>query len=249
MVQNGSFEEGWQDMPPAPGSLINQQPNGWTLRWIEPGDSLFGVSDTASGIPECVHKLADQLPPHEQPGGTDALILDGTTTYKIFHFGASFGAELKQTITGLAAGTTATLRVPVLAVLHGDADPYAAESGVWVNGLGQWVNAGAMGNRNWFEHAVQFTAPDDGQAEVLIRVKSKWPSPKDFFIDHIRLETESDQPGRGDDPPIPDPLRPGVVLNVPETTPVVTATSKNAGAVIIIMPEGLDIEIRRTSSN
>lgn len=249
MLQNGSFEEGWQDMPPAPGNLINQQPNGWTLQWIEPGDSLFGANDTASGVPECVHKLADQLPPNEQPGGPDALILDGTTTYKIFHFGASFGAELKQTIAGLAAGTTATLRVRVLAVLHGDADPYAAESGVWVNGSGQWVNAGTMGNRNWFEHTVQFTVPNDSQVEVLIRVKSKWPSPKDFFIDHIRLEAEPGEPGRGDDPPIPDPLRPGVVLDVPETMPVVKATSKDAGAVIIIMPEGLDIEIRRTRSN
>ncbi|MCP5094394.1 MAG: hypothetical protein GY943_02445, partial [Chloroflexi bacterium] len=87
MLKNGSFTEGWTDMPPAPGNLINQQPNGWKLRWIEQDESLFGTGDKATGVPECVHKLAKQLPANEQLGAKDALILAGDTTYKIFHFG------------------------------------------------------------------------------------------------------------------------------------------------------------------
>jgi hypothetical protein len=246
MLQNGSFEEGWTDLPPAPGHLSNQQPHGWTLRWVEPGKALFGATDMAGGVPECVHKLSEQLPPNEQPGGPNALILDGTTTYKIFHSGAAFGAELKQTVTGLKPGSNATLIVPILAVLYGEPDPFGAESGVWVNGEGQWVNGGAMGNRNWFEHTRPFTVPVNGRAEIAIRVKSKWPRPKDFFIDHIRLQAETGGSQRGDVPPIPDPLRPGVILDVPANMEVVTSTARDIGAVIVIAPEGLEITIRRS---
>ncbi|MBE2222145.1 MAG: hypothetical protein IAF02_11420, partial [Anaerolineae bacterium] len=175
MLKNGSFSEGWTDMPPAPGNLINQQPNGWTLRWIKPGESLFGAGDTARGVPECVHKLSGQLPLNERLGGSQALILAGTATYKIFSAGASFGAELKQTVTGLQRGTTANLTVPVLVDLHGETDPFGAESGVWVNGEGQWIHGGKMQNRRWFRHKVTFAVPDNGEAEIVIRVKSKWP--------------------------------------------------------------------------
>jgi hypothetical protein len=45
-----------------------------------------------------------------------------------------------------------------------------------------------MGDRTWYRHTLFFTAPDDGAAELLIRVKGKWDSPKDFFIDDLRLE-------------------------------------------------------------
>lgn len=254
MLQNGSFEEGWTDLPPVSGNLINQQPQGWTLRWIEPGESLFGANDQAGGIPECVHKLAHQLPPNEQPGGPDALILDGSATYKIFHSGAAFGAELTQTVSGLTPGSQATLTVPILAVLYGETDPFGAESGVWVNGEGAWVHSGTMGNRNWFEHEVTFTVPDDGQVEIAIRVKSKWPRPKDFFLDHIRLEAETTGSQRGDDPLIPDPVRPvpgepgsgrqQLSLAVPRGLPVVTAKARNIGSVIVIVPEGYEVIVK-----
>ena len=155
MLKNGSFTEGWLDMPPY-GNLINQQPNGWILRWIEPGNSLFGAGDKAGGVPECVHKLARQLPPNEQLGAKDALILAGDTTYKVFHAGSPFGVELKQVVTGLKPGSEATLTVPILAVLHNEPDPYGAESGVWVNGQGSWVNGGQMGDRSWYRHQQTF---------------------------------------------------------------------------------------------
>ena len=241
MLKNGSFSEGWTNLPPTPGFLINQQPNHWQLRWIEPGQSLFGAGDTAGGVPECVHKLAEQLPPDEQAGGSNALILDGTVTYKIFHSGSPFGAELKQTVTGLTPGTTAVFTAPVLAILHNETDPFGAESGAWVNGEGRWANATEMGNRRWFRHVVPFTVPESGTVEVMIRVKSKWPRAKDFFVDAITLVVEED-PVFGDPPFKPRPIN-HVRVQVPENIQVVLTTCLTPGVVVVSVPEGLEVEV------
>ena len=263
MLKNGSFTDGWSDMPPAPGNLINQQPNGWQLTWIEPGKSLFGAGDKASGVPECVHKLAKQLPAHEQLGAANALILAGDTTYKVFHFGGAFGTELKQTVTGLKPGSKATLTAPVLAVLYDETDPYGAESGVWVNGIGEWVHSGKMGNRNWYRHKVEFTVPDNGQATISIRVKSKWPRKKDFFIDGITLNAESVEHATSNPPPVggtgsptddtnggsESGTQPGkkekVVVTVPARMKVVKETSNEADTVVIIVPKGTRVKVKK----
>jgi len=135
MIRNGDFMEGWRDLPPAPGFLINQEPNGWQLSWLEPGENLYDdPGGLALGVPECVHKLSSQLPPDEQMGQPRALILAGDTTYKIFSASPSFGATLSQTVEGLDPGSSATLIVPMQVHLQGDGDPFAAETGVWVNG-------------------------------------------------------------------------------------------------------------------
>jgi hypothetical protein len=96
---------------------------------------------------------------------------------------------LTQTISLLPTGVSWRLTVPILVDLHGDTDPWGAESGVWVNGFGRWANAETMGHRNWYDHVVEFT-PAAGQAEIVIRVKDKHGH-KDFFIDNIRLEMVS----------------------------------------------------------
>ena len=43
---NPSFEDGWQDVQATP-TLINQQPAGWDLRWLEPGELLWDSQDEA----------------------------------------------------------------------------------------------------------------------------------------------------------------------------------------------------------
>ncbi len=189
-LQNGSFEEGWTNLPPAPGWLINQQPMEWTLSWVELGEPIFGSGILSGGVPECVHKHNFQLPPDEQLGGEHALVLDGEWTYKIFHAGAAFGATLTQTISSLPVGAEYLVTVPILVDLHGDPDPWTAESGVWVDDQGDWVNAGVMGSRSWYEHVISFTVPQDGEITLMVRVKSKWNSPKDFFIDDVRMNDE-----------------------------------------------------------
>lgn len=256
MLKNGTFTEGWMDLPPY-GNLINQQPNGWILRYVEPGNPLFGAADKAGGVPECVHKLARQLPPNEQLGAKDALILAGDTTYKIFHASSPFGVELKQVVTDLKPGSEATLTVPILAVLYSDPDPYGAESGVWVNGQGVWVNSGQMGNRSWHHHKVTFTVPDNGTAIIEVRVKSKWPRPKDFFIDGIVLKAEADEPK-----PIilPDPLmipdrdreketavstptpQQTVTIQLPAGMKLITAVADEANTVVVVVPPGVSVK-------
>jgi hypothetical protein len=248
MLKNGSFSNGWTDMPPAPGNLINQKPNNWTLRWIEPGQSLFGAGDIAQGVPECVHKLSDQLPRHERLGGSNALILAGEATYKIFSAGAPFGAELSQVVTGLKPGTKATLTVPVLVDLHGESDPFGAESGVWVNGEGHWVNGGQMGSQRWFRHENEFTVPDNGKIEVIIRVKSKWPRPKDFFIDGIEFEAEesTDDVIVVPDDDMPSSSETAVSVTVPADLDlqVVTTTCHTPGVVVVSVPEGVEVDVK-----
>lgn len=242
--------EGWQDKPPAPGNLINQEPNFWSLEWIEPGQPLYGDPNSfAQGVPECVHKLADQLPPHEQPGQPGALILAGDTTYKIFHANAPFGATLAQTVSGLQPGSQATLVVPILVVLHGETDAFGAESGVWINGSGGWVNGHAMGNRNWFRHRLSVTIPDSGQAEVVIRVKSKWPLPKDFFIDGISLEAspaveEDDTPHEEDEAPGDGPQETLIVhMRVPPGLRLVSTTGAPEDTIEVKLPRGVEIKL------
>jgi PKD repeat protein len=190
MVPNGSFEEGWTDIPLGSeyGYLINQEPAEWTLEWVWPNDRIFGSDDVATGVPECVHKHNNQLPADEKLGGPDALILEGNWVYKVFHGGASFGVTLTQVITGLPQGAVARLRVPVQVHLHDDPDPWGAESGSWVNDYGQWVNGATMGDRRWYVHEHNFVVPDDGEITLVVRFKSKWALPKDFFIDAVQLE-------------------------------------------------------------
>ncbi len=257
MLKNGTFTEGWMDMPPV-GNLINQQPNGWILRWVEPGNSLFGAGDKAGGVPECVHKLAGQLPANEQLGAKDALILAGTSTYKVFHAGSPFGVELKQVVTGLKPGSKATLVVPILAVLYDETDPFGAESGVWVNGQGEWINGGQMGNRKWHRHKVTFTVPDNGTAIIEIRVKSKWPRKKDFFIDGITLEAKPGPETENEIPKIlPDPIvipdrdketaeaattGQTISIKVPSGMKLITAVSNEANTIILVVPPGVSVQ-------
>lgn len=264
MLKNGSFTEGWTDLPPAPGFLINQQPNSWTLTWVEPGQKLYGSNDMVQGVPECVHKLASQLPPNEQLGGPDALILAGNTTYKIFHASQSFGAELKQRITGLAAGSTAKLIAPIFVDLHGDGDDYAAESGAWVDTtgsanptdwVGQWANGARMGQRRWYRHEVTFTVPTSGEVTVYLRVKSKWARPKDFFIDGIQLEAQTADPDvlrvpremmpttpAPTPPPVENPIT--VTLTAPAGYNVIIDASDDPHTIVVKLPAGLRLDVR-----
>ena len=199
---NPSFEEGWTDIQSGHASL-NQQPSGWELRWLEPGELLWDSQDKANGVPECRHLNTIHLPPNEQPGGPDALILDGEWTYKIFHAGASFGARLKQTVTGLVPGSGIFLQVPVLVDRHRDGDIWAAEIGLSVNGPTRWWQPD---NRRWLYPKIDDAVADEnGEAKVVIRVKSKWDKPKDFFIDKIFFHgTPAESPPP---PPEPEPER------------------------------------------
>ena len=53
---------------------------------------------------------------------------------------------------------------------------------------GGWANARDMGDRRWFYHVIEFNLPTPTEVGVLIRVKSIYASPKDFFVDAVWLE-------------------------------------------------------------
>ena len=193
-LRNPSFEEGWHDI-----EFGNQRPKKWEISWVNPGDPLYDSADLATGVCECVHKLASQLPPDEQPGGTNALILSGTAVYKLFS-GQAWGTTLSQSLD-LPPGSEWRLSVPVRLHNYGDTDPFGAESSLWVNNEGGWANIAEMGDRRWCTHTRDFTVPAGGDVQIDIRFKSKYPLVKDFFIDDLLLAPA----GQGDlHPGIPD---------------------------------------------
>ncbi len=215
LLKNGSFEDGWRDLPPQPGNQINQEPLRWTLTWLTMGQEVWdprpkhhddpGIG-IVSGVPEMVHKIGGgdpeikkpTLPPEEWFGGVRALILDGTRTYKIFHKAGVFAAQLSQQVT-LQPGRY-RLTVPVQLHWQEKLDPkdptwdtFTAESGAWalVNGApvgGSWATAREMGDRRWYYHVIEFNLASPATVEARIRVKSIYRSAKDFFIDAIWLE-------------------------------------------------------------
>ncbi len=164
------------------------------------GANLYDSTDKATGVCECVHKEQPyDLPPHEWLGEPDALILQGKVVYKLFGKEA-WGSELSQTVN-LEPGSEWRLIVPVQVHLHGDTDPYAAESSVRVNGRPalSWANSLAMGDHNWCKHEITFTVPADGAADISVRVKDKWQGKsKDFFIDDISLRPAGEPAEHGD---------------------------------------------------
>jgi hypothetical protein len=244
MLRNGNFMESWTDFEPTSFFLINQKPKGWLIEWIEVGQPLYDdANHVAKGIPECVHKLSAQLPLNEQLGAKDALILDGDTTYKVFHANAPFGVTLSQTVTGLKPGSKAVLTVPIQVHLHGESDAYGAESGVWVNDEGGWVNGFDMGDRKWYQHEVDFEVPDDGRAEVIIRVKSKWPRAKDFFFDGITLEATAGEPDGdgGDDGGGVQKPRHTLRVRLPAGFQLHHSIADTGQEVRIITPPGVDV--------
>lgn len=243
MLRNGSFSEAWRTLEADIGWLKNQEPGGWQLAILRPGDSLYDDPNTiVTGIPECVHKLSDQLPAHEQLGESAALILKGTAVYKIFNSGAVFGASLSQTVTGLVPGTSARLIVPIQAHLHGETDPFGAESGVWVNGEGGWVNGFDMGDRVWHRHAIEFVVPENGRAEIVIRVKSKWPRPKDFFLDDVVLTAVAAN-GDGDGEMPAQPPQQVVRIRVPDGFEVEERKPTSGQRVIVRVPPGVTVVV------
>jgi hypothetical protein len=204
---NGSFENGWKTLPPTgnAGFLRNQEPNQWALEILLPGSLLWDSNDEVKGEPECVHKLENQLPPNERPGGLDPLILDGTTTYKIFHSGASFGAKLSQTIEGLKPGTQAKFSMNIRCHKpKSDGDIYEAEFRLQTNGAGGWWNGSKLKHRRWVNRTQERTIGEDGKFTIEIYVKSKWARPIDFFMDNFKLTAVYDD----SEPEPPEPPEP-----------------------------------------
>jgi len=194
---NGSFEMGWTDQ-----SMTAQGPHGWMLDIATSGDVR---GRPINGTPECVHKLNSQLPPDEQIGGENALILDGVHVYKMFSHGATWQASLKQTIAGYEPDEWLTLVVPVQVHFderpddHDPLDTIVLVEATGANPLRYVVKKDNQ--REWLKMLVRCVANEQGEIELAITPSVKWEHPTSVFFDAIKLEVDEPIPP---DPPTPD---------------------------------------------
>ena len=194
LIQNGNFEEGWQDLDVGHGGLRNQQPNGWTLSW-SPLRSRLWARNLKSGdfpetatVPECVIKLNSQLPANEQVGGENALILDGTRVYKLFARGP-WGAILSQSLTNLTPSMK--VRVSVTVQVHypdvlNDDSPDDMEMWLTVGSEKSVANAiPDLPDHQWATIALEGMTDRNGRLQVELRFQTKWANHRDVFIDNV----------------------------------------------------------------
>jgi len=193
LLKNGSFELGWIDV--SDGMVTNQQPNGWVLKWEKPGEELEHCEDlpgdTENNVwtaPECVHKLMEQLPPDEQPSGSDPLILEGEAVYKLFAAYGPFKASL-ETVIKAEPGKIVKVTVPVRVHQHGNGDYGAA---YWRVELGDnhsdWLTFKRdFQDRTWTCKSIEARVPDSGQLKLVIKFESHTVAGIDFFIDDVEV--------------------------------------------------------------
>lgn len=207
LINNWSFEDGWTDMPPAHGNLINQQPNGWLLAWAKIGETIRGFEVT--GIPECVHKFQHQLPSHEWPGEANALILNGQVVYKMFASGAKWGGKLSQKIVGLDPFQSVELHVPVNVHFHDRPDEYDPEDTllrIIANGRSVEFFVNKKNHKQWEILEIGANADASGNVLISIEISVKWEHPTDVFVDAVSLYVtdNSTEP--------PSPAKPKIVI-------------------------------------
>lgn len=204
MLLNPSFEDGWTDLPPAPGNLINQQPTAWQIAFVPIGDPLFNFTEISNGIPESIHKQSSQLPQHEQPlcDGTNApfccdpalltctpLILDGEWVYKSFHFGASFGTTLSQALV-VPLGQPLSISVPIQIHSHGTINTFDAGVRLTVGDqTTDWLWLDQLADRTWVDVTLNFTATTQTPT-VTVDFVNRYNIARDFFIDDLRLQEQ-----------------------------------------------------------
>lgn len=190
MLENGSFENGWSDVGDQ-----QQKPEDWALTWKQPGEAMLSagafpnddppVIDTVGATPECVHMLAAQLPPNEQPGGVNALILDGETVYKVFR--NRFSATLSQ-VVNVPDGARVRFSVPVQVHHHNDGSYGACAARVFLDGAtSPWATFGAgLTDHEWEILSVEAIAGNN--SFVGVDLEGRAEADVTFFIDAITLE-------------------------------------------------------------
>lgn len=194
-----SFEDGWTDVGP-----VQQEPIGWEIAWGKPGTMLHHIDGGANPgdterivrtAPECVHIHSDQLPPNEQRGGENALILDGNWTYKAFAAYGSFHFSLWREIEA-PLGAVVTVTVPVQVHQHGNGDVGAA---YWRVDLGSATSGWQtfkrdFDDRTWSYHTLTKTQTSTPLMELLITFESHTIAGIDFFLDAVEVEIEAPEP-------------------------------------------------------
>ena len=191
--------------------LGNQHPEGWGFFSPANGEALpytpknqEGTTvDAVSGGPgQYLLVTAGQIPSDEAAGQPRAIILSGSTTYKVTGPHAAHALRLSQTLK-----STAGSKVRVTAYILGETyDQPSSQSGKLEDdhfiasvGLGDQLDkrqyAGMIthfdlpGNsRAWNKFVVEATFPTSGQLELNIIFQQNWPGNTIFFIDNPAVE-------------------------------------------------------------
>lgn len=206
LVMNPSFEEGWTDVTYGSGNhtRINQQPNYWILNCLNVGEPLFdwinhktGLVPTITAIPECKHVLSNQLPPNEQCGQPDALILgdcnESLITYKGFSNDTIVGFELVQSSGNYDPNARYKIVVPIRVHYHDVLnEPDDVEVHFFINGDEEILWADGLPDRTWVFQELIGWSDDDGYIHLAVQFGNKWANSRDFWIDDIRAELVED---------------------------------------------------------
>ena len=207
-ITNPSFENGWTDK--MIGGRLQQIPNGWNLQITAVGkENILGAFVTDQ--PECTHKLASQLPPDEQPGGSDPLILDGTTTYKMVQaVNMVCGVKLSQVITGLKENTRYKVTIPLRVHYHPpdsyDRQPPIEEDDVRIqlqaNSNVRQLDTFNLIDRQWIAvEVLAQTADNETEINLSVEWANSYPNSRDLFIDDLQIEQIETGPPIDPDPP------------------------------------------------
>jgi len=195
LIPNHSFEFGWDDI--VVNSTRNHKPYFWNIEWLLPGQDLLSKIEytgedeaprftQAVVIPECVIKESRYLPPNEQTGGENALILDGLQCYKVFA-SQPFSATLKQSIT-TTQNKHVKLTVPIQVHSHGDGTVGAAVFKIKCNGVSsKWFTFGDFEDRAWFYPSIVSQSDNYGNIAIEIIMEGR-AFHIDFFLDNLTLE-------------------------------------------------------------
>jgi len=185
---NPCFSNGWETI--AEG---NQEPHGWDISWLENGE-LTPWGEPVTRWPEIVHKLSGQLPPDEQLGGENALILCGDAVYKLFGSGI-WDATLSTVLTGLTPGNRYKITGQFNVHYH---DEYNAADDMTIEfrtaeSLDKLQSARLIPEK-WVTATVEGKADISGFIDLSIRFYMRWPNSISVFVDNMLIELVEEIP-------------------------------------------------------
>jgi murein DD-endopeptidase MepM/ murein hydrolase activator NlpD len=214
-----SFER-WTDVLvgfPANAARQAQQPAGWTINVIGVGSDLESagvfppgfdeepVFEIAETTPEIVHKHRDQLPPEQQPGGADALVLAGDYVLKVFSAYMPFGFRMSTCFT-VEPYARVTLQIPVNTHFYGDGSPGACAIKAQANRTeSPWHTFGpTMPGFRWHVIELQTVADNLGDVDVTVWLESRALGGITFFVDKVTAASVPPDEEGGDSAPARD---------------------------------------------
>lgn len=213
LLINPNFNDGWTDITTF--GRPQQQPNGWGLWMTFVGEENISGGVT-TGIPECTHKDAEQIPDWHELG------LVPPYTYKIQAVNMAFGGGLDQTITGLEPGKEYKYTCKLLFLFHPpdsrDRVPPLDERDIVIAIYCGDNNYSTIGqplpsHRQWVTYEVTGIADEDGKLEVGFEVGTYWQNSRDIFVDGHSVTAVSA-------PPPPEEKHKVVILKIPQEVEV-----------------------------